>query len=997
MLNCTDYTHFTRWIGLGLLLIAVAVVSQPVPVVAQTEAPQLTAVEEDGGIRLIWTRPGEGGRWAVLRSFDEFGLIEDTLAYTSDTTWFDPEGFEYPGTRAFYRVVPWEPDDPPNDWVGIEGYEAPITLEVFDTDRDLDPVWSLEDGGAFGEPGQHLLLGGDTWKTQMLDDPLQLDRDIIWAVDAMSDTTSRLQMIGFGDGTDEMWYVLWGQYAPNTDSLIWTYQGWFPEFEWNTFNLPIGEDWYGRFGGNPEIDRVFYVNDSSDDDDQGWLRIDNLRDATNAQPNRPEVSFEWQWIEHPDPDSVTVQFVNWSMDQDSDDLTFLWIFGDGTSSVVEHPRHTYPIEGEWPVTLRVADGYERWDMLTQTISNGIITQPRGNFTIGNVGDVILARGIINRINDLGQDAIFAGVQDLLDQFDMNFGNFECPFTVSNDGHPTKGILFKARPSDSPILQNARFNWVSQANNHSMDYMLEGMLESGEVLDNAGIAWNGMGINDIMARQPVLMNYNRMKLGIIAMCNRDGHYNNYQPYLDAARDRPGFALWNRTGIEATVGLQDSVDILMYQVHCGSEYSFFPRDGDNFEEPRFADEVEIDDPYVIFSLEPDSGEVALRHYAIDQGADVVICHHPHVIQGVEVYNGKFIAHSLGDFVFDLTYNETLPSMLVELIVGDEEIEGVTVYPIWVEDDLPVRPTGELARAITDYLTHYSRLLNTHLTRPPDNEVADVQFDTTYARDSSMGVRQVTLNDHPDDMKRTAPIFLNWEGYVTNIRVEDYPDGTQIRYGRDILLWANMEEEGADVWVTNSQYEGYSTEVFYKGTRSLQIELPDGVWSNYISDFRRKVKLQSELSHSFSGYIRTQNVSEASFQIRFHNSRDGNWVSNDEISQYGTEDWTQLYMDFDEIENDWNFLNVRCNQEPPDGSTGTAWYDQCSFVEWQPWEDVAADGSVDLPYPNGYRFAQIQIPAANAPPDNEIVIYYEREWPAMYDPPRNLPDGEMVQASR
>ncbi|HEX04943.1 MAG TPA: hypothetical protein ENH10_07300, partial [Bacteroidetes bacterium] len=724
-----------------------------------------TALEEDGGIRLNWTHPGEGGRWAVLRSYDEFGLIEDTIAFTSATTWFDPDGLEYPGSKAFYRIVPWEPDEVPNVTVGIEDFEgATLELETYDEDRDLDPVWGLIEGGSFGEPGQHVAFAGDTWKMQTLDFPIQLDTEMIWAVDVMSDPTSRMQMIGFGDGNDEMWYVLWGQYAPNTDSLIWTYQGWFPEEEWFSINLPVGEDWHGRFGNNPQIDRIFYVNDSSDDDDQGVFRLDNLRDATGAQPNRPSIDFDWQWIDHQNPDSIIVQFENWSLDSDSDSLSFLWSFGDGTTSIIEHPRHTYPIGGEWPVTLHVADGYDRWDFLTQTLSNGLITQQRGNFSIGCVGDVILARGIISRINDQGQDAIFSGVRDILDPLDLRFANFECPITTSSDGHPTKGILFKARPQDTNIISDAGFQFVTLANNHSSDYMEEGLLETQRLLDEHGVAWGGAGMNDIAARQPLLMNYNRMKLGIVSMCNRDGHYNNYQPFLDAARDRPGFALWNRTGIEATVGLQDSVDLLMYQVHCGSEYSFYPRDGDSVGADSTTGEVEIDDPYVIFELQPDSGEVALRHYAIDMGADLVICHHPHVIQGVEVYNGKFIAHSLGNFVFDLSYNETMPSMMATINIGDDDVEGVSITPIWIEDDLPVVPTGEFARAILDYITHYSLILNTHLVRPPDEEIAYVQFDTTYSRDEVVGARQVALFTHDNDLKRTAPQFLNWEGYVS-----------------------------------------------------------------------------------------------------------------------------------------------------------------------------------------------------------------------------------------
>ncbi|NQT65263.1 MAG: CapA family protein, partial [FCB group bacterium] len=76
-------------------------------------------------------------------------------------------------------------------------------------------------------------------------------------------------------------------------------------------------------------------------------------------------------------------------------------------------------------------------------------------------------------------------------------------------------------------------------------------------------------------------------------------------------------------------------------------------------------------------PHMWDIEIRHHMIDSGADLVICHHPHVIQGIEVYNGKVIAHSLGNFVFDLSYLETFPTMiqkrLEKLVKQDKNLES------------------------------------------------------------------------------------------------------------------------------------------------------------------------------------------------------------------------------------------------------------------------------------------------------------------------------------
>ena len=70
----------------------------------------------------------------------------------------------------------------------------------------------------------------------------------------------------------------------------------------------------------------------------------------------------------------------------------------------------------------------------------------------------------------------------------------------------------------------------------------------------------------------------------------------------------------------------------------------------------------------------GVVRGQQFAIDNGADLVVCHHPHIMQAVEVYNGKLIAHSLGDFVFDLDYPETYPTFVLNAKVNLSYVSAV-----------------------------------------------------------------------------------------------------------------------------------------------------------------------------------------------------------------------------------------------------------------------------------------------------------------------------------
>ena len=198
----------------------------------------------------------------------------------------------------------------------------------------------------------------------------------------------RMQMIGIGDGEDEMFYVIWGEDAPNTDPWITTYEGWFPEGQWVTVELPVGQDWHGRFGNYGPIDRIFYVNDSDYLNEPGVIYIDNLRDVSEAQPLAPTASFEWNWGDPVGGDSIEVVYANMSRDDDSGTLSFLWSFGDGKTSTEEHPVHVYPRGGRWPVTLRATDRDHNWDIYSTTVVDSPLTL-QSDFTISCVGDIMI--------------------------------------------------------------------------------------------------------------------------------------------------------------------------------------------------------------------------------------------------------------------------------------------------------------------------------------------------------------------------------------------------------------------------------------------------------------------------------------------------------------------------------------------------------------------------------------------------------------------------------
>ncbi|TLM98076.1 MAG: hypothetical protein FDZ75_03205, partial [Actinobacteria bacterium] len=109
-------------------------------------------------------------------------------------------------------------------------------------------------------------------------------------------------------------------------------------------------------------------------------------------------------------------------------------------------------------------------------------------------------------------------------------------------------------------------------------------------------------------------------------------------------------------------------------------------------------------------------------IDAGADMVLAHHPHVIQGVEFYNGKLIAYSLGDFVFDHYSRKTGEAFILEATLGPDGTSSATAIPVYLDSyGRPEYVTGAEARTILKRLAKISQPYGTNVTI--DGDVARI----------------------------------------------------------------------------------------------------------------------------------------------------------------------------------------------------------------------------------------------------------------------------------
>jgi poly-gamma-glutamate synthesis protein (capsule biosynthesis protein) len=236
-----------------------------------------------------------------------------------------------------------------------------------------------------------------------------------------------------------------------------------------------------------------------------------------------------------------------------------------------------------------------------------------------VGDIMLSRNVGDIISREGPEFPFANVHDILQRGDITMGNLESPISGLNTTVCEKsdtGFCFKASPDSIQGLSYAGFDIMTVANNHALDYKPEVLNDTLTRLSAAGIGYTGaQQSRDEHIPRALILKDRGMNVGFLGF-NDIGTSRNIMSYPQP---------WNASEENVVRGVKkarEEADIVVVNFHFGEEYNF------------------------THSLRQEK----LAHLAADAGATVIIGHHPHVIQDIEVYKGSIIAYSLGNFIFD-----------------------------------------------------------------------------------------------------------------------------------------------------------------------------------------------------------------------------------------------------------------------------------------------------------------------------------------------------------
>ena len=237
-------------------------------------------------------------------------------------------------------------------------------------------------------------------------------------------------------------------------------------------------------------------------------------------------------------------------------------------------------------------------------SNATVSSPV-SLTLSVVGDCTLGTdetfdydtSLNAYYENYGADYFLQNVKDIFSADDLTIANFEGTLTDS-DEREDKTFAFKAPASYASILTGGSVEAVNTANNHSHDYGEQSFNDTLAALDDAGIVHFGYD-------ETAVMDVKGIKVGLVGIYELYDHLEREQQLKD-----------NIAKVKA-----DGAQLIVVIFHWGNETETVP----------------------------DSNQTTLGRIAIDEGADLVCGHHPHVLQGIETYKGKNIVYSLGNFCF------------------------------------------------------------------------------------------------------------------------------------------------------------------------------------------------------------------------------------------------------------------------------------------------------------------------------------------------------------
>ena len=313
-----------------------------------------------------------------------------------------------------------------------------------------------------------------------------------------------------------------------------------------------------------------------------------------------------------------------------------------------------------------------------------------------LGDVMLGRGVNELIRESPPGYAWGDTLEIIKSADYSLVNLECALTYheKNWAKTPKAYYFRADPGVAiACLKAANISCACIANNHILDFQEEGLVDTLNFLDKAGICHAGAGRNLPEARDPAYRAIGDTRVGLIAFTDNEPAFAAAEElsgvdYLPVYLDTEPF----NSFLEAVFEAKRACDILIVSAHWG--------------------------PNMEFRLPIEFREAA--HRMIAAGADIIHGHSAHNFQGIEIYEGKPIFYATGDFIDDYAIDPIYRNdwtFIFVLNINGVEMDSIELYPVHISFAQAMLAKGIESTLIMDRMEAMCGELGTKTARQKD----------------------------------------------------------------------------------------------------------------------------------------------------------------------------------------------------------------------------------------------------------------------------------------
>ncbi len=552
-------------------------------------------------------------------------------------------------------------------------------------------------------------------------------------------------------------------------------------------------------------------------------------------------------------------------------------------------------------------------------------------------------------SDPGPDTqgTFDWIEPLYRYADYRSLNLETPVTLTPDTpHPTKDYVFFTLPGSADAVDAVGFDYVSLGNNHLYDYMEQGVSDTLDWVNQSGLAHSGAGMTQAEAFAPHNFSLAGQPYSMLAMTSVDGFQHDIG-YVATPTQAGAADLTDTEAVrEALRSATASGRSPILQLHTGKEYTERPNE---YAQTRF-----------------DLG--------VEEGAALIIGHHPHFVQGFDVDSGVLVAHSLGNFIFDQDRMETMLGLVLQLDLSGPLWRPATGTPIYLEDYRPRPLVGDLAewilRRVAWSSANYGAQVVPHNGRVKVSEQAsdwrpEERIIELGVEISESGVALVDLRQVLESTESLA--FAQAQGSELSAKP-----------GRDLLLFGDFEDVDVDQddfevsrWLTGSDARFACVSGAYRGAAGLCMTRDGYNSQDVVVTFRNRIRVegdsiaQPQKDLTVLAYAQGEGGSRLDVEVEYRASEGE--LSFGEVRAISTvpgESWARYWADLDmpddtddplDRESNPRAVKVQLRTLPPNRGQGWVAVDDVALISWQDAQDLSTGFAIETPHP--YDYLRIQ----------------------------------------